>query len=141
MTVLAHYLVGRLPRTTIVGLTGSSGKTSTKDFIGQMLARLRPDDRAGRIVQQRARSAAHGVEGDRGHEWLVLEMGARGIGHIRDLCDIATPHIGIVVNVGVAHIGEFGSVEAIAIAKGELVEALPPDGVAVLNADDPRSGR
>jgi len=64
-------------------------------------------------------------------------MGARGIGHIRDLCAVARPDVGLVLNVGLAHVGEFGSREAIAQAKGELVEALGPDGVAVLNADDP----
>ncbi len=68
----------------------------------------------------------------------MLEKGARGVGHVRYLCDIAPPRIAVVLNVGVAHIGEFGSVEAIAAAKGELVEALPADGLAVLNADDPR---
>jgi UDP-N-acetylmuramoyl-tripeptide--D-alanyl-D-alanine ligase len=67
----------------------------------------------------------------------VLEKSARGIGHIRYLTDIAPPRIGAVLNVGSAHLGEFGSRDAIAQAKGELVEALPADGVAVLNADDP----
>jgi UDP-N-acetylmuramoyl-tripeptide--D-alanyl-D-alanine ligase len=78
------------------------------------------------------------LKADEDTRWLVLELGARGIGHIRDLCVVAPPRIGVVINVGVAHIGEFGSVEAIARAKGELVEALPGDGLAVLNADDPR---
>ena len=64
-------------------------------------------------------------------------MGARGIGHIAYLCDIAPPRVGVVLNVGQAHVGEFGGQAAIAQAKGELVEALPADGVAVLNADDP----
>jgi UDP-N-acetylmuramoyl-tripeptide--D-alanyl-D-alanine ligase len=68
--------------------------------------------------------------------YLVAEMGARGIGHIAYLCRIAPPEIGMVLNVGTAHLGEFGSVAAIAAAKGELVEALPTTGVAVLNADD-----
>jgi UDP-N-acetylmuramoyl-tripeptide--D-alanyl-D-alanine ligase len=64
-------------------------------------------------------------------------MGARGVGHIAYLCDLTRPRVGLVLNVGVAHVGEFGSREGIAQAKGELVEALPPDGLAVLNADDP----
>ena len=64
-------------------------------------------------------------------------MGARGIGHIAYLCGIAPPRVGVVLNVGHAHVGEFGGRAAIAQAKGELVEALPADGFAVLNADDP----
>src|SRR5262249_57180813 len=64
--------------------------------------------------------------------YLVLEMGARGAGHVRYLCEIARPSVGVVVNVGMAHVGEFGSVDGIAAAKSELVTALPPDGVAVL---------
>jgi UDP-N-acetylmuramoyl-tripeptide--D-alanyl-D-alanine ligase len=68
---------------------------------------------------------------------LVVEMGARSIGHIRYLTTMAPPRIGVVLNVGTAHVGEFGSREAIAVAKAELVEALPPEGLAVLNADDP----
>ncbi len=63
-------------------------------------------------------------------------MGARGVGHIAELCAIAPPHVAAVLNVGTAHIGEFGSREAIARAKGEIVEALDADGTAVLNADD-----
>jgi UDP-N-acetylmuramoyl-tripeptide--D-alanyl-D-alanine ligase len=72
--------------------------------------------------------------------FVVLEAAARGIGHIAALCRAAPPRVGIVLNVGTAHVGEFGGREAIAVAKGELVEALPPaeeGGVAVLNADDP----
>src|SRR5690606_4808444 len=69
--------------------------------------------------------------------FLVVEMGARGIGHVAYLTRVAPPRIGVVLNVGTAHIGEFGSREAIATAKADLVEALPADGVAVLNADDP----
>ena len=69
---------------------------------------------------------------------LVLEFSARGTGHIAALAAAVPPRIGVVLNVGSAHLGEFGSVDAIARAKGELVEALPANGVAVLNADDPR---
>jgi len=69
--------------------------------------------------------------------YLVVEMGARGLGHVAYLRDLARPTIAAVLNVGTAHVGEFGSREAIALAKGEIIEALPADGVAVLNADDP----
>ena len=72
---------------------------------------------------------------------LVLEMGARGAGHIARLCRIAPPRIGVVVNVGVAHVGEFGSAAAIAAAKGELVAALPADGTAVLKPTTRTSSR
>ena len=83
---------------------------------------------------------------DEDTRYLVAEMGARGIGHIKYLTTIAPPRIGVVLNVGSAHLGEFGSVEAIAEAKGELAAAVPEagncnpdrDGVAILNADDPR---
>ena len=70
--------------------------------------------------------------------FLLLEMGARGIGHLRELCAVARPDVSVVLNVGKAHLGEFGTQDDIATAKGELVEALDADGVAVLNADDPR---
>jgi UDP-N-acetylmuramoyl-tripeptide--D-alanyl-D-alanine ligase len=68
----------------------------------------------------------------------VVEMGSRGLGHLRYLCQVVPPQVAVVVNVGAAHLGEFGSVDLVAQAKAELVEALPPHGVAVLNADDPR---
>ncbi len=70
--------------------------------------------------------------------FLVAEMGARGVGHIAYLTRIAPPDVSVVLNVGLAHVGEFGSQDAIAQAKGELVESLTEDGTAVLNADDPR---
>ena len=78
------------------------------------------------------------LRADASTRYLVLEMSARGPGHIAALCDIAPPRIGAVLNVGRAHAGEFGSLDAVAKAKGELPEALPPGGVAILNADDPR---
>ena len=78
------------------------------------------------------------LSADETTRFLVLEYSARGVGHIAYLCGIARPDIAVVLNVGVAHLGEFGSREAIAAAKSELVEALGPTGVAVLNADDPR---
>jgi UDP-N-acetylmuramoyl-tripeptide--D-alanyl-D-alanine ligase len=135
---LARAVVERLPDLTIVGLTGSSGKTTTKDLVAQLVARLGPTVAPAGSFNNELGHPYTVLKADADTRYLVLEMGARGIGHIRYLCEVAPPRIGVVLNVGVAHIGEFGSVEQIAVAKGELVEALPEDGVAVLNADDPR---
>jgi UDP-N-acetylmuramoyl-tripeptide--D-alanyl-D-alanine ligase len=137
LAALARYVVDQLPGLTIVGVTGSSGKTSTKDLIAQLLAPM------GDTV-----APPGSFNNELGHPWtvlraneqtkhLVLELSARGPGHVAALCETAPPKIGVVINVGSAHLGEFGSREDIAKAKGELVEALPADGVAILNADDP----
>ena len=134
---LSRHLIDSRPDLTVIGITGSSGKTSTKDLLGTVLAAdgetIAPvgsyNSEVGvpLTVCRITPSTRH----------LVVEMGARGIGHIDYLTRIAPPRIGIVLNVGHAHVGEFGSVEAIGRAKSELPAALPADGVAVLNADDP----
>jgi len=77
------------------------------------------------------------LRADDGTRFLLLEMGARGVGHLAVLCEVAPPDVSLVLNVGKAHLGEFGSQADIAAAKGELVEALSAEGTAVLNADDP----
>ncbi|WP_370892367.1 UDP-N-acetylmuramoyl-tripeptide--D-alanyl-D-alanine ligase [Janibacter sp. GXQ6167] len=136
---LARHLVdSRGPSLNVIGITGSSGKTSTKDLLGAVLAQ---DGET--IAPQGSYNSEVGVPltvcritPTTAH--LVVEMGARGAGHVRYLTEIAPPRIGAVLNVGHAHVGEFGSLDAVARAKSELVEALPADGVAVLNADDPR---
>ncbi|WP_072688527.1 UDP-N-acetylmuramoyl-tripeptide--D-alanyl-D-alanine ligase [Rhodococcus marinonascens] len=125
---------------TVVGVTGSAGKTSTKDLLAAVLRPL------GSVV-----APPGSFNNELGHPWtalradadtrfLVLEMSARSRGHIASLANIAAPRIGVVLNVGTAHLGEFGSRDAIAAAKGELAESLPSaadGGVAILNADDP----
>jgi UDP-N-acetylmuramoyl-tripeptide--D-alanyl-D-alanine ligase len=134
---LARAVVGRLPELTVIGVTGSSGKTGTKDMIAQLVGRLGPTVAPPGTFNNELGHPYTALQVDRDTRFLVLEMGARGPGHIRYLCDLVPPRIAVVLNVGVAHIGEFGSVAAIAAAKGELVDGLPPHGVAVLNADDP----
>ncbi|MDG4864490.1 UDP-N-acetylmuramoyl-tripeptide--D-alanyl-D-alanine ligase, partial [Streptomyces sp. T-3] len=136
---LARAVVARLG-TTLVALTGSAGKTSTKDLIAQLLERKAPTVWTPGSLNNEIGLPITALRATEETRHLVLEMGARGIGHIRYLTDLTPPKIGLVLNVGTAHIGEFGGREQIAQAKGELVEALPPadeGGVAVLNADDP----
>ncbi|MBB5118541.1 UDP-N-acetylmuramoyl-tripeptide--D-alanyl-D-alanine ligase [Streptomyces eurocidicus] len=136
---LARAVVEKLG-TTVVALTGSAGKTSTKDLIAQLLQRLGPTVWTPGSLNNEIGLPLTALSADAGTDTLVLEMGARGIGHIRYLTEITPPRVGLVLNVGTAHVGEFGGREQIAVAKGELVEALPAaeaGGVAVLNADDP----
>jgi len=134
---LAAHVRNRLPDIAVVGLTGSQGKTSTKDLLAQLLAPSGPVVAPAGSFNNELGAPLTVLRSDETTVHLVVEMGARGPGHVRDLCTMAKPQVGIVLNVGSAHIGEFGSREVIARAKGELVEALPPSGVAVLNADDP----
>ena len=134
---IAHWVRRNVLRAQVIGVTGSSGKTSTKDLMAGIL---------GQYGQCVAPPGSFNTEvglpltilsADADTDFLVLEMGMRGIGHIAALAQIAEPNIGVVLNVGQAHIELLGSVENIAIAKGELVRALPATGVAILNQDDP----
>ena len=134
---LARAVLDRLPDVTVVGLTGSSGKTSTKDLLAQLLAELGPTVAPPGSFNNELGHPYTVLRSTVDTRYLVLEKSVRGIGHVAWLTRIARPRIGVVLNVGTAHLGEFGSRENIALAKGELVEALPADGVAVLNADDP----
>ncbi|MBI1351867.1 MAG: UDP-N-acetylmuramoyl-tripeptide--D-alanyl-D-alanine ligase [Actinomycetales bacterium] len=134
-------LAGRVRRerltAKVVAITGSSGKTSTKDLTAAVLSA------AGRTVSAVGSfNTEVGVpltilSADEGTEYLVVEMGMRGIGHISYLVGIADPDVGMLINVGSAHLGMLGSREAIAEAKGEIVRDLRRDAVAVLNGDDP----
>jgi UDP-N-acetylmuramoyl-tripeptide--D-alanyl-D-alanine ligase len=121
-----------------LAITGSSGKTSTKDLLGQVLAAAGPTVSPPGSYNNDIGLPLTVLDADEDTRYLVLEMGSRGPGHIARLCGVARPQVGVVLNVGSAHLGEFGSPEGIAQAKGELVEALPDDGTAVLNADDAR---
>jgi UDP-N-acetylmuramoyl-tripeptide--D-alanyl-D-alanine ligase len=136
---LARHVVTELSRDglTVVGVTGSSGKTSTKDLIAQLLEPLGETVAPPGSFNNELGHPWTALRADRGTRHLVLELSARGPGHIAELAAVAPPRIGVVLNVGSAHVGEFGSREGIAMTKGELVEALPAEGVAVLNLDDP----
>ncbi|WP_405678521.1 UDP-N-acetylmuramoyl-tripeptide--D-alanyl-D-alanine ligase [Streptomyces sp. NBC_01511] len=136
---LARAVVERTGATT-VALTGSSGKTSTKDLIAQLLRRKAPTVWPDGNLNNEIGLPLTALRATEDTRFLVLEMGARYIGDIRYLTGLVPPRIGLVLNVGTAHIGEFGGREQIAVAKGEMVESLPPadeGGVAILNADDP----
>ncbi|HEX6148984.1 UDP-N-acetylmuramoyl-tripeptide--D-alanyl-D-alanine ligase [Nocardioides sp.] len=132
---LARHVVDAVDP-VVLALTGSQGKTGTKDYLAHVLTG------AGATV---ATSGNHNNEigvpltvlrAGSGTRYLVVEMGARGVGHVAYLCRLAPPRIATVLNVGTAHLSEFGTREQIAVAKGEILEALPPEGVAILNADD-----
>ena len=133
---LARHVVDRIPDVTVLALTGSQGKTGTKDYLAQLLAASGPTVATAGNHNNELGVPLTVLAADADTRYLVVEMGARGVGHIAYLCEIAPPQVAAVINVGTAHIGEFGSRGAIARAKGEIVEALPADGTAVLNAGD-----
>ncbi|KXU18057.1 UDP-N-acetylmuramoyl-tripeptide--D-alanyl-D-alanine ligase [Corynebacterium sp. HMSC06D04] len=143
LSALARAVTQRLATDSalnIVGVTGSAGKTSTKDLIATIFRAAGETVAPPGSFNNEVGLPYTALRCDEHTEYLVAEMSARGIGHIRHLTNITAPKVGVVLNVGSAHLGEFGSRENIAQAKGELVEALPSakdGGVAVLNADDP----
>ncbi|MDQ6641013.1 MAG: UDP-N-acetylmuramoyl-tripeptide--D-alanyl-D-alanine ligase, partial [Actinomycetota bacterium] len=135
-----HVLARRREMRTplrVVAITGSTGKTSAKDMLATVFADGGPTVATYGSFNNELGLPLTVLRVEELTRYLVLEMGARGIGHLAQLCAIAPPDVSLVLNVGKAHLGEFGSKEQIALAKGELVEALEPDGTAVLNADDP----
>ncbi len=139
-TMTALTALGRAARARlggpVVAITGSVGKTSTKDLLSGALGTAFATHAAVGSFNNEIGVPLTLLNTPDDTEVSVVEMGARGIGHIAELCAIATPTVGIVTIVAGAHTGEFGSVDNIAVAKGELVEALPADGLAVLNADN-----
>ena len=134
---LARHVLGRLPGLKVIALTGSQGKTSTKDLLAQVLSAAGTTVATAASLNNELGLPLTVLRADPDTEYLVLEMGSRGIGHLTYLCGIAHPDVSLVLNVGKAHIGEFGTQDEIARAKGELVDVLAPEGTAVLNADDP----
>ena len=122
----------------VIGITGSSGKTTTKDFTaGVLSAKFNVLKTRGNLNNEIGLPLTI-LELEEYHEAAVLEMGMSAPGEITTLCEIADPTIGVITNIGEAHIELLGSIEAIAKAKGELLDYLGSGGVAVLNGDDPR---
>nr|ADU56034.1 hypothetical protein CA37-11 [uncultured organism CA37] len=139
LQALAAHVVARLrDRLTVVGLTGSQGKTSTKDLLAAVLSHTGSTVATIGSLNNELGVPLTMLRTTPDTRFLVLEMGARGIGHIAELTALVALDVAVVLNVGQAHIGEFGSREAIATAKAELLQGLVPGGTAILNADDPR---
>jgi UDP-N-acetylmuramoyl-tripeptide--D-alanyl-D-alanine ligase len=132
---LARHVVDRV-EPLVLALTGSQGKTGTKDYLAHLLAEEGSTVATTGNFNNEIGVPLTVLRADESTRHLVVEMGARGVGHVHYLCQLAPPRISGVLNVGTAHLSEFGTREQIALAKGEIVEALPPDGTAVLNADD-----
>jgi UDP-N-acetylmuramoyl-tripeptide--D-alanyl-D-alanine ligase len=137
LLALGRWWRSRL-RADAIGITGSVGKTTTKDILVTLLA-----DRWRVTASPRSYNNEIGVPmtlfgADTSTDVLVCEIGAGAVGEITRLCDVARPRIGVVTAVGPAHLATFGSLDGVAEAKAELVRALPREGIAILNADDPR---
>jgi UDP-N-acetylmuramoyl-tripeptide--D-alanyl-D-alanine ligase len=123
---------------TIVGNTGSNGKTTTKNLVAAMAERLGPTVASAKSFNNEVGGPLTMLRVENDTRTLVAEMGASAQGEIERLTRMAPPHIGVVLSVGLAHAGEFGGIETTFRTKSEMVRDLPPSAVAVLNRDDPR---
>jgi UDP-N-acetylmuramoyl-tripeptide--D-alanyl-D-alanine ligase len=135
---LARSTVDALPGLAIAGITGSVGKTTTKDLAAQLIERLGPAVAPQGSYNNELGHPLTVLRVTEATRYLVLELSARKVGDIARLCETAPPRFGVVLCVGHAHTGEFGGLAEVARAKGELPTALPREGVALLNSDDPR---
>ena len=137
LSALAAVARDRLTQCLFIGITGSHGKTTTKDLLGHVLSLAGECVTPSGSFNNEIGVPLTILRAKESTRFCVIEMGARHNGDIGKLCRLAKPHIGIVLVVGSAHLGEFGSREAIARAKGELIDSLPPHGVAILGTYDP----
>lgn len=133
---IARSHLQTLPRTRVVAITGSSGKTSTKDLVAQVLAQAGTTIATAGSFNNEIGLPRTVLQADEHTQFLVLEMGMRGGGQIAHLCRIAPPDIAVVLNVGMAHAGVIGTLDDTAAGKGEIIRSLHGDGLAIINADD-----
>ena len=136
LSILAAFVRKRLDKLVVIGITGSQGKTSTKDLLTHMLGAVGPTVAPVGSFNNDLGLPITLLQCDDRTRFCILEMGARHMGDIARLCEIAKPNIGVVLTVGTAHIGEFGSREVIAQTKGELIASLDKDGIAILGTYD-----
>jgi UDP-N-acetylmuramoyl-tripeptide--D-alanyl-D-alanine ligase len=136
LSILAAFVRKRLEKLTVIAITGSQGKTSTKDLLSHMLGAVGPTVAPAGSFNNDLGLPITLLECDDRTRFCILEMGARHTGDIAKLCEIARPNIGVVLSVGTAHIGEFGSQQAIAQTKGELIQSLDKDAIAILGTYD-----
>jgi UDP-N-acetylmuramoyl-tripeptide--D-alanyl-D-alanine ligase len=134
----ARARVSRQKETLLIGITGSNGKTSTKDAVATVLSHQAPTLKTFASYNHELGYPQTLLRLEPQHRYAVLEMGAQWVGELTWLCEtIARPNWSLITNVGAAHLGLFGSQEKVIQAKSELVQALLPDGIAILNYDDP----
>ena len=136
LSKLASYVRTQLPNLKVIGITGSQGKTTTKDLLHHILEGIGPTISPENSFNNELGAPLNLLRCDEETAFCIAELGARHIGDIANLSSIVKPDVGVVLKVGNAHLAEFGSVENIAKAKGELIQSLATDGVAVLGTYD-----
>jgi len=136
LNLLASYVRKSLSGLQVVALTGSQGKTTTKDLLNHILSTVAPTVAPTGNFNNELGAPITLLQCDAQTKFCILEMGARHVGDIAKLCQMATPDIGVVLKVGTAHIGEFGSAEAVAKTKSEMISSLSAGAVAVLGQYD-----
>ena len=138
---LAREVVARvhaLGRLQVVAITGSNGKTTTKNLVSAMAAKLGPTVASEKSFNNEVGAPLTMLRISENTRFLITEMGANAPGDIAKLVNVAKPDIGVVLMVGMAHAGGFGGIAVTAKSKAEMVTSLPPTAIAVLNGDDPR---
>jgi len=139
-----HALAGHIRKkleAEVVGITGSTGKTCTKDMISNILSRQYNVVSTKKNYNNEIGVPLTVLKADQETQVLVIEMAMRGLGQIRELAEMVAPRIGLITNVGKTHFELLGSEEKIAEAKSELIQVIPPEGLVILNADDKWTGK